>query len=116
LYFSPHIIGMVISRRMSWVGHMTLTRERRKVYVGNRKRIRRRSRWEFNTKIGLEIRRSGGWGEFPLWLTWLRAGNSDRLLSTGNEPSNFFKMWGISSLSNVQCIFLLFSYRALLNV
>jgi hypothetical protein len=60
LYSSPNIVRVIKSRRMRWVGHVTLMAEGRGVYrvligrpEGKRPLARPRRRWEGNIKMDL---------------------------------------------------------------
>jgi hypothetical protein len=61
LYWSPNIVLMIKSRRMSWEGCVAYMRERRGPYrvlvgmsEGKRPLGRQRHRWEDNIKMGLQ--------------------------------------------------------------
>jgi hypothetical protein len=61
LYFSPSIVRVIKSRRMSWVGHVARMRESRGVYMvlvgepeGKRPLGRPRPRWEDNITMDLQ--------------------------------------------------------------
>jgi transcription termination factor 2 len=60
LYSSPHIVGVIKSRRMRWAGHVARMEEGRGVYrvfvgrlEGKRPLGRPRRRWENNIKMDL---------------------------------------------------------------
>jgi hypothetical protein len=67
LYSSPNIFGMIISRRLRWVGHVAHMGEGRGVYrilvgmpEGRRPLGRPRRRWEDNIKLDLREIGIGG--------------------------------------------------------
>jgi hypothetical protein len=75
LYFSPNIIRVIKSRRMSWVEHVARMGERRGVYRflvgkpdGKRPLGRPRRRWQDNTKKDLQEVDLGVWTGSS-WLT-----------------------------------------------
>ena len=61
LYYSPNIVRVIKSRRMSWAGHMARMEEGRGVHKvllgkpeGKRPLVRPRCRWEDNIKTDLQ--------------------------------------------------------------
>jgi hypothetical protein len=86
LYLSPHIIRVIKSGAMRWVGHVARMGEGRSAYrilegrpEGRRPLGRPRRRWEDNIKIYLQEVRWGGGGAWT-GLIWLRIGTGGGLL------------------------------------
>jgi hypothetical protein len=82
LFSSPHIIGMMKSRRMRWAWHVARVGEKRNAYRilvwtpgGKRPLGRSRRKWVNSVKI--DLRQDG-----MVWtgLIWLRIGTSGGLL------------------------------------
>jgi len=66
-WISPHIVRVIKSRRMRWVGHVALMRDMRDVYrvlvgkpEGKRPLGRPRNRWDDNIKMYLQEVGCGG--------------------------------------------------------
>jgi hypothetical protein len=78
LYASQNVIGVMKSRRMRWVGHVTRMGEMRNAYnllagkpEDKRPLGRYRRRWEDNIRMDL--------GKVSTGFIWLRIGTSDGL-------------------------------------
>jgi hypothetical protein len=83
LYSSPDTIRQVMSRRMSWAGHVARMGEERKVYKvlvgkpeGKRPLGRPWCRWKDGVRMDLREIGLGAWIVFD----WLRTGTGGRLL------------------------------------
>ena len=75
LYFSPNIVRVIKSRRMTWAGHVARMVEKRGVYrvlVGKEPLERPRRRWEDNIKMDLQAVECEGmdWIELTEYKMW----------------------------------------------